>query len=291
MYEEGYVITIVKLNAMHYALPQRRLRLVILGVRIVMEHFGLELDVGECTALLAKAQRSLSSMKRRPPSLLDVMLKDTDKHVQNYLQKHKGGQQDWCAKAAQSGWPALHMDTMKQHGMRWGDVQPDQETNDSPWYHNLPARKKECVCFARALQGENAMADISKTISHMAYGFTDSNKLVLPTIMPGAKIWVQGQHRLLLGRELLMCQGYPVASLPPSRKDGDHEDLMCDLAGNAFPGTMMVAATVALLAHVPWHKAKKTPAPTPSPSSPERPPKINAALGLARRVMRAPSLD
>ena len=136
LYEEGYVITIVKLNAMHYALPQRRLRLVILGIRMVMEHFGLELDVAECNAVLAKAQRSLSSMKRQPPSLLDIMLKDTDTHVKNHLQNFKIEPQDWCAKAAQSGWPELHMDTMQKHGMRWGDVQPDQETKDSPWYQN-----------------------------------------------------------------------------------------------------------------------------------------------------------
>ena len=44
-----------------------------------------------------------------------------------------------------------------------------------------------------------------------------------------------------------------MASLPASRLTVDNEELMCDLAGNAFPGTMMVAATVALLAHVPWN--------------------------------------
>ena len=284
----------MKLNAMHYALPQRRLRLVILGIRMVMEHFGLELDVAECNAVLAKAQRSLSSMKRQPPSHLDIMLKGTDTHVKNHLQKFKIEPQDWCAKAAQSGWPELHMDTMQKHGMRWGDVQPDQETKDSPWYQHLPAREKECACFARAMQGENAVADISKSITHMAYGFTEESnkqKLMLPTIMPGAKIWVQPRHRLLLGRELLMCQGYPVSALPPSRKDGDHEELMCDLAGNAFPGTMIMAATVALLAHVPWEKAKKKASSTCATCAPTPPPRINAALSLARRVMRAPSMD
>ena len=91
----------------------------------------------------------------------------------------------------------------------------------------------------------------------MAWGFTyDENQKILPTLLPGAKVWIHFQRRYLLGREMLMAQGYPVASLPPSRKHIDQE-LMSDLAGNAFPGTMVVAATLAPIAHVPWHKKSR----------------------------------
>ena len=89
-----------------------------------------------------------------------------------------------------------------------------------------------------------------------------------PTMMPAQEVWlskVSGKpfHRLLLGAEALQLQGWPV--LHPRwcgllEKNSDRQ--LRDLAGNAFPATiiqcLITAVTFAATAHKQFDDHKHT---------------------------------
>ena len=77
-----------------------------------------------------------------------------------------------------------------------------------------------------------------------------------PTVMPQAKLWVTDsgnsglpkQSRLLLGQEALLLQGWPSTDprlLPIVREESS--TVMQNLAGNAFPATVIVALLTSLV--------------------------------------------
>ena len=106
-------------------------------------------------------------------------------------------------------------------------------------------------CTARSV------VDVSQSISRVPCATLSKEKRVLaPTVMPSAKLWVTDsgnsglpkQSRLLLGQEALLLQGWPATDprlLPIVREESS--TFMQNLAGNAFPATVIVALLTSLV--------------------------------------------
>ncbi|CAE7389185.1 unnamed protein product [Symbiodinium sp. CCMP2592] len=70
--------------------------------------------------------------------------------------------------------------------------------------------------------------DISQNVNRMASSIAESH--VVPTILPGSKIWSTEKRRLLIGDEMMMLQGFPIHDLPFVIDLTQHQ--LSDLAGN-----------------------------------------------------------
>ena len=106
-------------------------------------------------------------------------------------------------------------------------------------------------CTARSV------VDVSQSISRVPCAtLSKDGRALTPTMMPSAKIWVTEsgdsgrpkQSRLLLGQEALLLQGWPAtdARLLPIVQE-ESSTFMQNLAGNAFPATVIVALLTALV--------------------------------------------
>ena len=106
--------------------------------------------------------------------------------------------------------------------------------------------------------------DVSQSISRVPCATLSKEKRVLaPTVMPSAKLWVTDsgnsglpkQSRLLLGQEALLLQGWPSTDprlLPIVRAESS--TFMQNLAGNAFPATVIVALLTSLVYSLDAHE-------------------------------------
>ncbi|CAE7242160.1 unnamed protein product, partial [Symbiodinium sp. CCMP2456] len=93
------------------------------------------------------------------------------------------------------------------------------------------------------------------------------------TMLPSQKVWIWSSlhNRLLTGREALRLQGYPLE--PGISKDEISDPQMADLAGNAFPATVVMALLLGIYSHLPdyvWTDDENVPAVSrPRMSEPE----------------------
>jgi hypothetical protein len=76
----------------------------------------------------------------------------------------------------------------------------------------------------------------------------------MPTIIPRMTMWVgfPEHRRLLLGRECLVLQGYPVDRISDRSLQAFGDHFLADLAGNAFPGTCVAALLIVSTVRAPW---------------------------------------
>ena len=58
------------------------------------------------------------------------------------------------------------------------------------------------------------------------------------------------RHRLVLGKEALMSQGFPIVRSPLADEFSD--SFLRDLAGNAFPATVVLAIVAGVIFAVEW---------------------------------------
>ena len=75
----------------------------------------------------------------------------------------------------------------------------------------------------------------------------------VPCVMPKMKQWDYKEKRLYIGTELLLFQGFPIATRNLRElSDGTPQRLQADLAGNAFASTVVMAALSAVVFGSSW---------------------------------------
>ena len=77
--------------------------------------------------------------------------------------------------------------------------------------------------------------------------------LVGNTILPRSKMHVAIRKRPIIGFESLLFMGYPLKQLLPAARTIS-DNLLQDLAGNAFNGMVVVAITAAFIGSFPLHE-------------------------------------
>ena len=93
------------------------------------------------------------------------------------------------------------------------------------------------------------MVDISQSVSRARFSAAEDGVHVAPTMMPEQIVWVNG--RLLLGREALLLQGFPIQKVL-DLVDETNEAHLRYMAGNSFGFVVVLALLMATFAAVDW---------------------------------------
>ena len=210
-----------------------------------------------------------------------AMLPDDYHAVADELRRREQvSQADTGAKKKKPDWPELHRREYLKIGLRWGaphDMHPGEEIAASPWYAVLPPREKEALLYGLKTIGENATIDTSQSITRLQHSKDVNGIEVLPTICPKMNLFVPFPlhtadvmyPRPLIGRELMMLQGFPTdeafeeqienfkGQLRKSRVECEVEPTLSDMAGNMFPATVVQALLMSTFLALPWAAAQR----------------------------------
>lgn len=237
----GYDVQAFVLNAVDYALPQNRKRTFVVAMLSPGRKFGIT----NYTMFWKRFKELLQSFKVQGPAFPDAMLPVDSVLVKAELQHRLSTP----SKGWESGSIEIHRKEWQKVGKRWQTMHPARSDQDSAWYNTLTARQRDALAYhqyvSRADSGGRFVGcDVGQSIGRMPTSTLVNGKLTLPTILPNSLIWVaaDGHHRPVIAAEALMFQGWPAcqprwATLIRKMSDRD----LFSLAGNAFPGTVIVA--------------------------------------------------
>lgn len=255
----GYDCRSILLDAQEYGLPQSRKRLFILGVLRPARH----LQIADYSKFFKRFLDLLSKFKAMPPCLTDSMLLDDDE----YLAKASGELSE-NSKGWDSSTMEVHRSEWNKRGLRFQTRKPHPADQDSAWYAALAARHRDCLAFRQHTVKSTTATDMAKLVGtdvgqdirrlpHTTLGV--AGKITAPTLLPNTMLWISVEaggvlgatrsiHRPLLGAEALAIQGWPIFSVKWSNMLSDYSDrFLGNLAGNAFPGTVIAAIINALV--------------------------------------------
>ena len=107
-------------------------------------------------------------------------------------------------------------------------------------------------------QCHTLLLDVDQSIERTFRSTTinDGAIAIAPCMMPHQKLWVptpNGGERLLLGREALVLQGFPVR-LVEEQLDKQTDAFQHDIAGNAMSFLVLLAVAQSAVASLHWRK-------------------------------------
>ena len=107
------------------------------------------------------------------------------------------------------------------------------------------------------------MRDLSQSITRLVVSSRHGTRHVAPTQLPKQTLWLERPHglRLMLGREALALQGFPVTKVRSLLLDMAGETLMLDLSGNMMSLTVVLAMVMALFTSISWAGSTASDAP------------------------------
>ena len=152
---------------------------------------------------------------------------------------------------------AKHQAFAASKGLSWSTMRPPPAMAKSPWFQAIPQREREIILCRYLLEPDALSVDCSQSIARAPVAHGDS----FNTIVPGCRQYLLrnikvGQHqraaasqRFLLGFEGMRLQGYPLELVRDL--EGLSDPQMMDLAGNAFPGTCLMAMFLGVFACIP----------------------------------------
>ncbi len=178
----------------------------------------------------------------------------------------------------------FHQSFFRSKGMCWSKLNVPEEVSQSPWFALCPRREKDVLAYALASTPEMITVDISARLDRASVStslplqcLTASSKLYLwkaPMGSGDAMVF----NRLLLGWEALAMQGYPPRILEALQDSAPTDTQMCDLAGNAFSATSILAVLLGIVLHFPFDASSGT-----EPASPESDDMPSVLAMFARR--------
>ena len=220
--------------------------------------------------------------RRKAPCASTVLLPGNHTSVQAYLatlqQKASERQERGGGRGGAGAWSEQHIRELNQVGGRVG--QGCSEAS-SPWFKVMVRRQQSCLEHAFQVQRSFFMADVSQSLARIRFSLypevPETGGIVAPTMMPEQIIWISDRvygSRLLLGREALMFQGFPVQKVIDLANDTSEHHLQ-SLAGNSFGFTVVLALLMSTFAAVDWR----------SPSGPEVASELQSSLPSSSEVV------
>ena len=189
--------------------------------------------------------------------------------------KAKAGPQSSQSSAASpvqgSQWVEQHMAYAAAAKLRWGQ-QPPEQLRSNRWYKTLTKREQDLLPLVQAVMPDCLFRDVSQNVSRVNVTTLTMDKAtermihVAPTLLPKQLLWmdeaVAGRDkggRLVLGREAMLLQGFPINPFLAKLEDVlpqmawfPSEALMFDLAGNAMSLPVILAVLQAGFASLTW---------------------------------------
>ena len=211
----------------------------------------------------------LALCQRRPCGAQHLLLPDDNPHVEGELLRRTAS-----GKAVDpAGWIEKHRKAYNQIRLSWGLPTPYEKTTSSPWFQTLTRCQKSTLIYhhhkllssASRLQQQcvrnqcpTLMVDTNQSPERLFYSSasTVGEAHVAPCMIPGQKMWIHrpdGHERLLLGREALMFQAYPVA-LVEEHLAKVSDAFQTELAGNAMSFLVLLAVVQSGFASLAWRE-------------------------------------
>ncbi|CAL1159882.1 unnamed protein product [Cladocopium goreaui] len=257
--EAGFSCKTYKLISSDFAVPQRRVRIYILGFsnkrqpQIAFKNVDKMIDLfrlpcvdpdkflldDDDPAVMKELDRRRSVRARADQP------KEPEKNQKKDTAGDKGTTEE--KEKDQSKWQATHQELAEKRGIQWPLTVPD-ELSKSEWFSTLNAREQEVYLFV--LNESTTLTQSGRQPIRFADIYHSANRTpvsaadVLPTILPGTKMidLQSNAKRLLLGRELLALQGL---DYDDGLLDKFSENQLSDLAGNAYTSTAFLTMFLA----------------------------------------------
>ena len=286
MASRGYEGQQFLMDSTEFGLPARRRRYYVAFVKsianpsVVFRDRSLE-DVFRTLRLL------VTTGQRTPPCVSKVLLLAADPAVQKELQARLAHGTRGSPYAS-TGWAEAHLHEFQKAGVRWGSGSADN-LKDSLWFSTLSCREQDILRYASSVNASALLINVSQSITRVpssSFSF-ETQTHIGPAVLPTQVVWITSQGagadvgRLMLGREALVLQGFPVA-LIPDVVNSTPESLMTNLAGNAMSLPVVLVLLMSLFASVSW---ASTTAVAASASTEED---ENEALAAFSRLASAP---
>jgi site-specific DNA-cytosine methylase len=260
----GYDHKVYVINCSDYALPQRKLRIYIVFVRVPNRVF--DFSSGGVSAFFGRLEGCLRSFKIGGPSLTDVLMADSHPKVM----KHLHSRQEKEPKGWESGSIDIHRGVWEKLGIGWQVIRVKREEDrQSPWLATLGAREKDSLAYHQHVNtprtgrpskeqlAKMSCYDVNQSITQRSFGsLAEDNRVLCCTVLPKAKVYLSIDdddtgiriHRLLHGSEALQLNGWPVNNERlRDLVDSHNPKFLADLAGNSFASTVIVAIVAATL--------------------------------------------
>eukprot|EP00434_Breviolum_minutum_P030986 symbB.v1.2.027404.t1/scaffold2808.1/size69842/6 len=250
--ESGYETRMILLEAHKFGLPQRRVRLFILGIHKGRASTDL---VNSPSEILDKAINVYLPAFKTPPRPVDDFLdaNDSDQVTEELSRRQKvrfdrekrqadGVDDNMDIDASLKGgkWKEMHMQLAASRGLAWPlTVPPGLQKNS--WFLTLTSREQEVVAFVLEKNKDKDPPIRFADLYHSANRTPVSTSDVVPTVLPSGTVWDFKNNRLLTGHEQLALQGIQLEQ--PNLTNNQAQDV----AGNAFPSTVIVALQLAML--------------------------------------------
>ena len=157
-----------------------------------------------------------------------------------------------------------HMQFAQNHRVRWGQAVPAKLAANQ-WYQTLGDREQDALSLLQQCTPYIVFRDLSQSIvrGNSNTWRQDPSKHVMSTVLPRMVLWCEAQNRLVLGREALLMQGFPVQpflqilaarmeTMPLAQQWHPSEALVMDLAGNAMALPVVLAMVQCALTALNW---------------------------------------
>ncbi|CAK9032499.1 unnamed protein product [Durusdinium trenchii] len=260
--ESGYTVRMVLLKASDFALPQRRKRLFLIGVSNQRAQDEMKSTPDEILDRVVNV--CLPAMRLSPPDVDIFLLNDDDPDVfaeldrrtksrekkKQDLEKRMQEQPAESAQAKGEKWKDLHMQIAASRNMQW-PIKIPHDLRDNDWFKTLPLREQEIVALVNASNENKEPYEKIRfaDLYHSANRTPVSQRNVVPTVLPSGTVWDYERDRLHLGCEQLALQGIQYASGVTSALSNNQQQ---DLAGNAFPTTIVSAILISIVSSLDY---------------------------------------
>ena len=258
------------LESLQFGTSARRRRFWSVQVRTKGSLGCIEFAGERSVADIWKTFRGLLSLcQRRPCGVEALLLPDDDPHVENELLRRTS-----AGKTSEpENWKLKHLNYYSNIRLPMGSPSPHNATASSPWYPTLTGCQRSTLNFqhhkiqssTRTSTAQDRcptlMLDVDQS-PERTFRSTIINDgplrtiTIAPCMTPHQKLWIHrpdGQERLLLGREALVLQGFPVR-LVEEQLDQETDAFQHDLAGNAMSFLVLLAVAQSAFASLHWRK-------------------------------------
>ena len=268
----GYESQVRMTDAAEFGCSARRRRIYVLLVRTAVNPL-LDFTTRPLTAAFATFRALLLGCLRGGPCVTQILFQESSEPVQLELglrldkrakQREKDAEKKQGAPAPPQSWVEQHMQFAQNHRVRWGQAVPAKLAANQ-WYQTLGDREQDALSLLQQCTPYIVFRDLSQSIvrGNSNTWRQDSSKHVMSTVLPRMVLWCEAQNRLVLGREALLMQGFPVQpflqilaarmeTMPLAQQWHPSEALMMDLAGNAMALPVVLAMVQCALAALNW---------------------------------------
>ena len=235
-------------DAVIFGMPTHRRRYYLVGLRAAASPL-YTVGAGGLSEVFAKMSRLVAMCERTAPCVSAVLLPAGHPAVEEELnrrteQGRRGG--DYNVGTSISQFSGL--------GLTWGSAAVPEHILQSPWYDTLTGSQKTALTYSFAERPDAVtMRDISQSLCRLRHSSMADHREIAFCQLPVQIVWLNrhGEPSMLLGREAMTIQGFPLA-LVPMTVNATSEHQMMSLAGNMMASAIPLALVQALLAAVPW---------------------------------------